>query len=742
MSGQDAADLIYANAVEAANSTSVWRAQPYVFIADYDTLVTYGNRLFKLTANATAAQVPGASDVWALEVGGTRLDEPGGAASFESVQAIKNDVLAGFQPNYAVTIDPSLAENGLLERTNAVLNDDSYRALKDVPVNAANPFLNYDAIPYATETAANITRFANVVGIRANGTIVVLEGIPFYSQESALPVRKVYDLTGFARVSFMWSVFRNQYPAKFAFTSVLRPAENVQEYIGTRLSPIQNALASFLEGAQKTISEQQIPVAGWRLNIIGSNNQQYPQAFGQHIRDIDVTGYNRFSLTVRRINVINLEAVRDIPVVLGVRANGESVNLLPSVMSPLLQPLETYDVDITGFTKITVNAENGAYLTYLSKSLVEGDRDVYDIVKKAIDQAGGRGKYFNVHSYGATGNGLTDDRKAIQNAINACYNAGGGVVYFPYPDVFYNLGKDLTQPSEVVGRPADIHPRAQLIIPYNDDTTANICIELRGEYKANLTDEAIANVGRSIRGFIKSEYVNPGTDRTSILSTRAPTWNTWAGKNYVTLHIESLVFRAETVVNAQNVANRVSGIDMERIIQFTFNDLKVDTSSVFYDSVRPEGTFGIFMPSVSNKQWLGHGTALVVGFEDGIIIGEHFLGSRISIVGCYNALRLPDGESFHSASIQHFNAECCVNMIKYGSSQQVLNIFNYDVEHHLFEQKWFNFKHDLFSDIPNSRCAVNMFNAQVVKSNAGNVNEFIVGGTPVTHKILTGVGAN
>lgn len=41
---------------------------------------------------------------------------------------------------------------------------------------------------------------------------------------------------------------------------------------------------------------------------------------------------------------------------------------------------------------------------------------------------------YNVTSYGATGNGTTDDREAIQDAIDACGAAGGGVVYFPKGD--------------------------------------------------------------------------------------------------------------------------------------------------------------------------------------------------------------------------------------------------------------------------------------------------------------------
>jgi hypothetical protein len=41
------------------------------------------------------------------------------------------------------------------------------------------------------------------------------------------------------------------------------------------------------------------------------------------------------------------------------------------------------------------------------------------------------GASFNVKDYGAKGDGTTDDTTAIQAAIDACYNANGGEVYFP-----------------------------------------------------------------------------------------------------------------------------------------------------------------------------------------------------------------------------------------------------------------------------------------------------------------------
>lgn len=46
---------------------------------------------------------------------------------------------------------------------------------------------------------------------------------------------------------------------------------------------------------------------------------------------------------------------------------------------------------------------------------------------------------YDVTAYGALGDGSNDDTAEIQAAIDACMNAGGGIVYFPDPSAYYRV---------------------------------------------------------------------------------------------------------------------------------------------------------------------------------------------------------------------------------------------------------------------------------------------------------------
>lgn len=464
---------------------------------------------------------------------------------------------------------------------------------------------------------------------------------------------------------------------------------------------------------------------------------------------IDVSNFDKINFKGKKLFTTDVSDLQSIATIIGEDNAGNAFKLLDGlaivggILNPNDVPTETYsNIDVSSVNYIYIVIAN-VLTSFPLLELIDGNSIELDAIKKYIDnKAHTDNRTFNVQDFGAKGDGVTDDRVSIQNAINACFVAGGGKVYFPYPSVYYNLGNSLTTWQQVYGQTnTSGMPSAQLIIPLNSDTTKLIMIEFVGQFKINMADEAIISVGRSNKGFIKSSYVEDSTtNNTSILSSVFSSRNTWGYKNYIHVHIENLIFRNETKNSSTHIENKMHGINMYEVTQFTFNYLKIETSSDVYSSVEPTFSIGVIMPSVNNKAQLGEGSIYITGYKSAIMLGEHTTSNRLIVVGCVNAIELPDtAYSYHSASITHLNAECCRNVILMSDSNQVLNIFNYDVEHHQFENKWYNYQFDIKKT--GGSGIVNIFNAQVTKSNVGNVNEFVTEGSP-DYKVLTGVGAN
>jgi hypothetical protein len=73
------------------------------------------------------------------------------------------------------------------------------------------------------------------------------------------------------------------------------------------------------------------------------------------------------------------------------------------------------------------------------QELVGGFQDQLDALPGVDQLANMRLGIFNVLDYGATGDGSTDDRAAVQLALDAIYAAGGGTLYFPPGDYLIGL---------------------------------------------------------------------------------------------------------------------------------------------------------------------------------------------------------------------------------------------------------------------------------------------------------------
>jgi hypothetical protein len=92
----------------------------------------------------------------------------------------------------------------------------------------------------------------------------------------------------------------------------------------------------------------------------------------------------------------------------------------------------------------TVNLQDNSHTVAIGSDATPPGRKlaVAGTARASLEDHGGQ--VYNVKAYGAAGDGATDDRRAVQNAINAAEAAASGIVYFP-PGI-YLLGAS-TQPD-------------------------------------------------------------------------------------------------------------------------------------------------------------------------------------------------------------------------------------------------------------------------------------------------------
>lgn len=110
---------------------------------------------------------------------------------------------------------------------------------------------------------------------------------------------------------------------------------------------------------------------------------------------------------------------------------------------------------------------------------------------------------FNVTGYGAKGNGVTDDAKAIQQAIDACSAAGGGSVIIPSGKTF------MTGPLHLKSN-VDLHLQPNSVLLANPDEavyTESTFRENRGEGMMWISGKNIHNVSITGQGRIDGNGV-------------------------------------------------------------------------------------------------------------------------------------------------------------------------------------------------------------------------------------------
>ncbi len=286
--------------------------------------------------------------------------------------------------------------------------------------------------------------------------------------------------------------------------------------------------------------------------------------------------------------------------------------------------------------------------------------------------------WFNVKSYGATGDGTTDDTTAIQDTIDAAETAGGGVVFFPAG--IYVVGGALQDTGRA---------NAQLLLPSIDRAVDDaITIELRGEYPPFAHPTLGSTVDTPTSGSIVKGTLNAGGGG-ALFGCQAPaaasTDFSRLTAKFMNLGVQ---MPANPVLSGLNLG-LVTGIELDNIFIYA------DTYNV--PSVTEPTTatsYGIILPKNNNGAWTFLERINVLGFYNGIEVNEHAAGDNIHVWVCKNAFVFEQGN--HASHFSRLMVVWCETGIKFQTGAHYTEIEQYDIEHyHETPTKWFDPIYDI-----------------------------------------------
>lgn len=234
-------------------------------------------------------------------------------------------------------------------------------------------------------------------------------------------------------------------------------------------------------------------------------------------------------------------------------------------------------------------------------------------------------RVYNVEDYGAVHDGVTDDTVAIQLAINTCFAAGGGKVYFP--NGTYIIGGAL---QNDIG--ADlIDYNSQLYIPATKLAAGMslIHMEIIGESwsRAIASGTAKSDSGVTLKSTIAGTGVFP-----SVISGMGAS-GAYGTINYTVVTLENIRFVVDAFEGTTGAS--MSGVNF---IYLSHCRLKNVTATIdvtdIQNSIEPaSNVFGIAVGCVQNDHPIVD-NVWASGFTYGLILGEGVLCLKAEIFWC------------------------------------------------------------------------------------------------------------
>jgi len=287
-----------------------------------------------------------------------------------------------------------------------------------------------------------------------------------------------------------------------------------------------------------------------------------------------------------------------------------------------------------------------------------------DNVTVTIPGGGGASDLFNVVDYGATGDGTTDDTTAVQDAIDAAAAAGGGVVYFP--SGIYNSAGGLQDTSR---------SNAQLLLPIVNVSAEQITIELRGEVPPPSAASVIGSIGLPDNHSVIKGTLNTGSGTAPcMIGTWGPS-GSFDDFSLVHVVLRNLTFRMPS--------NPVlTAVDLSHATCAELDNVIVDTGS--YDvgglsQMTTATSYGLRLPKLSNGALTALGIVNVIGFYNGIQVGEHTHGQNVNVWGCRYGVEFLAG--YHPSLFDRLGTYHCQRGLVGTGGAHYLEISQLNIEH-------------------------------------------------------------
>lgn len=250
--------------------------------------------------------------------------------------------------------------------------------------------------------------------------------------------------------------------------------------------------------------------------------------------------------------------------------------------------------------------------------------------------------WFYVTEYGATGDGVTDDTAAIQDAIDACEAAGGGTVYFPEGVYVVNGALQDTGRSN-----------AQLLLPRVavDAVTEPLSIRLLGPFRP-VSQPSVVGAGAVLpdRGAIIQGTLATGGG--SLMGAWGPSGSS-EDFSFVRVEIQNLTLRMP--------ANPTkSCLDLSHVTACDLDGLQIDAGNYHVPSIAAQTTatsYGLRLPKNNNGASTELGRVDVIGFYNGVECGEHCAAAHLNIWAATIGITFPFGNHssvFQRLGVYHF----------------------------------------------------------------------------------------